>query len=116
MRRRFTAIVDARTPRGHDRFSETTGAYAARLLEYALASSAVAVPSTAAVQITGWDVAPHPRGAVLTIECTARNRSSAEAALRALLPAGGQRLGSCWAPFATWVFKLAEIHTGPEAP
>jgi len=114
--RRFTAIVDARTPPGHDRFTETTGTYAAHLMEYALASTAVAIPSTAAVQITGWDVAAHPRGVVITIECTARDHSSAATALQTLLPAGHRRPGSCWAAYTGWSFTLTEIHTGPAVP
>ncbi|GAA3745289.1 hypothetical protein HDA32_005130 [Spinactinospora alkalitolerans] len=108
----YSATIDACIPPGHDRFSDTTSPYPAHLLEQTVISTAVAIPVTRSFRITGRHVAAHPRGAILTVECTDRDRA-AEHTLRALLDPARHEGEALWRPFAAWNFTLTEIRPHP---
>ncbi|PSK89951.1 hypothetical protein CLV63_12455 [Murinocardiopsis flavida] len=111
--RRYSATIDARIPAGHDRFTDTTSPYAAHLLDRLIASTAVAIPATRAFRITGWYVAPHARGAVLTIDCGDRDHTAAGHAVRDLLDPAQHTHEALWEPFAAWSFTLIELRDHP---
>ncbi|MDA0565162.1 hypothetical protein LG943_12670 [Streptomonospora sp. S1-112] len=110
---RYSVTVDARTPRTHDRLTDTTSPYVAHLMALALHATAVAIPLTDPVRITRWEIAPHARGLVITVECAAARADAARAELSRVIDQARHHGTGGWAAFTAWFFTVTEVRAHP---